>query len=145
MFDKDSKLIFESYRANLLNEEFNPEVVASKVVALDPQAGRDFLHNLKAKDENRFMEVMKNILSGQAVSDIINKFKNEAWPKIKAVVTGTSPEDGELKPVAKNEDEIDVKKSDINKDGELEGWEKARGAAIDKAMGGNGKMPERNN
>jgi len=39
-----------------------------------------------------------------------------------------------------NQDEIDVKKSDLNKDGKLSGYEKARGAAIDKAMGGSGKL-----
>lgn len=41
----------------------------------------------------------------------------------------------------KNEDEIDVKKSDLNKDGKLSKYEKTRGGAIDKAMGGSGKLP----
>ena len=137
MFDKDSKLIFESYRANLLNEEFNPEVIASKTASLDPQAGREFLHNLKAKDENRFMDAMKNILSGKAVSEIVDKFKNEAWPKIKALVVGNKPEE-----TPKDEDDIDVEKSDLDNDGKLNDYEKARGAAIDKAQGGSGKMPK---
>ena len=135
MFDKDSKLIFESYRANLLNEEFNPEVIASKTVSLDPQAGREFLHNLKAKDENRFMDAMKNILSGKAVSEIVDKFKNETWPKIKALVVGDKSEE-----TPKDEDDIDVEKSDLDNDGKLNDYEKARGAAIDKAQGGSGKM-----
>lgn len=138
MFDKDSKLIFENYKANLLNEEFNPDTIASKAVALDPQAGREFLHNLKAKDEGRFMDVMQKILSGQVASDIVNKFKSEVWPKIKALVSGGTA----ASPEAKDEEDIDVDKSDLDKDGKLSGYEKARGAAIDKAQGGSGKMPE---
>lgn len=134
MRDRDSKLIFESYRANLLNEEFNPDVVASKAAALDPEAGREFLHNLKAKDESRFMQVMNDILSGKTASDVVHKFKSEVWPKIKALVLGDKAE-------GKDEEDIDVAKSDLDKDGELSGYEKARGAAIDKAMGGSGKMP----
>lgn len=47
-----------------------------------------------------------------------------------------------LKRLLKQEDEIDVVKSDINKDNKLSGYEKARGGAIDKAMGGSGKMPK---
>lgn len=133
MFDKDSKLIFENYKIKLLNEEFNPEMIASKVVALDPHAGRDFLHNLKAKDQSRFMDAMNKILSGEAASEVINKFKTEVWPKIKALVTGSAPKD---------EEDIDVKKSDLDNDGKLNDYEKARGAAIDKAQGGSGKMPE---
>jgi len=133
MFDKDSKLIFENYKTKLLNEEFNPEMIASKVVGLDPQAGREFLHNLKAKDQSRFMDAMNKILSGEAVSEVVNKFKTEVWPKIKALVTGGAPKD---------EEDIDVQKSDLDKDGKLNDYEKARGAAIDKAQGGSGKMPE---
>lgn len=48
-----------------------------------------------------------------------------------------------LPPKVKSEDEIDVEKSDLDDDGELSEYEKARGAAIDKARGGNGKMPEK--
>lgn len=133
MFDKDSKLIFENYKTKLLNEEFNPEMIASKVVGLEPQAGREFLHNLKAKDQSRFMDAMNKILSGEAVSEVVNKFKTEVWPKIKALVTGSAPKD---------EEDIDVQKSDLDNDGKLNDYEKARGAAIDKAQGGSGKMPE---
>ena len=32
------------------------------------------------------MDAMKNILSGKAVSEIVDRFKNETWPKIKALV-----------------------------------------------------------
>jgi hypothetical protein len=39
-----------------------------------------------------------------------------------------------------DEDNIDVKKSDLNKDGKLSSYEKARGKAIDKATGGDGKL-----
>lgn len=46
-----------------------------------------------------------------------------------------------LKRLMKQEDEIDVKKSDLNKDGKLSEYEQARGAAIDSAMGGNGALP----
>jgi len=42
-----------------------------------------------------------------------------------------------------SQDEIDVKKSDLDKDGKLSKYEKARGKAIDKARGGNGKMPSK--
>lgn len=41
-----------------------------------------------------------------------------------------------------DEDAIDVKKSDLNKDGKLSGYEIARGSAIDKARGGDGKLPK---
>jgi hypothetical protein len=44
-----------------------------------------------------------------------------------------------------SQDEIDVKKSDLDKDGKLSKYEKARGKAIDKARGGNGKMPKKTN
>ena len=44
-----------------------------------------------------------------------------------------------------NQDEIDVKKSDLNKDGKLSKYEKTRGGAIDKAMGGSGKLPLKSN
>lgn len=43
---------------------------------------------------------------------------------------------------ATDEDAIDVKKSDLNKDGKLSGYEKARGKAIDKATGGDGKLAD---
>jgi len=137
MKDRDSKLIFESYRASLVNEEFNADVVASKAATLDPEAGREFLHNLKAKDESRFMQVMNDILSGKTASDVVNKFKNEVWPKIKALVLG-----GKSEAEGHDVDEIDVAKSDLDNDGKLNDYEKARGAAIDKAQGGSGKMPE---
>lgn len=39
-----------------------------------------------------------------------------------------------------DEDAIDAKKSDLNKDGKLSGYEIARGRAIDKARGGDGKL-----
>jgi len=39
-----------------------------------------------------------------------------------------------------DEDAIDVKKSDLNKDGKLSEYEIARGRAIDKARGGDGKL-----
>ncbi|NBW08821.1 MAG: hypothetical protein EBR82_12430 [Caulobacteraceae bacterium] len=41
-----------------------------------------------------------------------------------------------------DEDAIDVKKSDLNKDGKLSKYEVARGKAIDKARGGDGKLPQ---
>ena len=41
---------------------------------------------------------------------------------------------------ATDEDAIDVKKSDLNKDGKLSKYEMARGSAIDKATGGDGKL-----
>jgi hypothetical protein len=41
-----------------------------------------------------------------------------------------------------DEDAIDVKKSDLNKDGKLSKYETARGKAIDKARGGDGKLPK---
>ena len=41
-----------------------------------------------------------------------------------------------------DEDAIDVKKSDLNKDGKLSKYEAARGKAIDKARGGDGKLPK---
>lgn len=41
-----------------------------------------------------------------------------------------------------DEDSIDVKKSDLNKDGKLSKYEIARGGAIDKARGGDGKLPK---
>ena len=41
-----------------------------------------------------------------------------------------------------DEDSIDVKKSDLNKDGKLSKYEAARGKAIDKARGGDGKLPK---
>jgi len=41
-----------------------------------------------------------------------------------------------------SQDEINVKKSDLDKDGKLSKYEQARGRAIDKARGGNGKMPK---
>jgi len=41
-----------------------------------------------------------------------------------------------------DEDAIDVKKSDLNKDGKLSKYEVARGRAIDKARGGDGKLPQ---
>lgn len=41
-----------------------------------------------------------------------------------------------------DEDAIDVKKSDLNKDGKLSKYEAARGKAIDKARGGDGKFPK---
>lgn len=44
-----------------------------------------------------------------------------------------------LKRLTKQEDEIDVVKSDLNKDGKLSEYEGKRGAAIDKAMGGSGE------
>ena len=47
-----------------------------------------------------------------------------------------------LKRLTKQEDEINVDKSDLNNDGKLSGYEKNRGAAIDKAMGGNGELPK---
>jgi hypothetical protein len=40
-----------------------------------------------------------------------------------------------------DEDAIDVKKSDLNDDGKLNKYEIARGKAIDKAKGGDGKLP----
>jgi hypothetical protein len=40
-----------------------------------------------------------------------------------------------------DEDSIDVKKSDLNKDGKLSKYEMAKGRAIDKAQGGDGKLP----
>lgn len=40
-----------------------------------------------------------------------------------------------------DEEEIDVHKSDLDGDGELSKYELARGKAIDKAMGGNGRLP----
>jgi len=40
-----------------------------------------------------------------------------------------------------DEDEINVKKSDLNKDGKLSKYEVAKGSAIDKAQGGDGKLP----
>jgi hypothetical protein len=43
---------------------------------------------------------------------------------------------------ATDEDAIDVKKSDLNKDGKLSGYEIARGKAIDKATGGDGKLAD---
>lgn len=43
---------------------------------------------------------------------------------------------------ATDEDAIDVKKSDLNKDGKLSDYEKARGKAIDKATGGDGKLAD---
>lgn len=43
---------------------------------------------------------------------------------------------------ATDEDAIDVKKSDLNDDGKLSKYEVARGKAIDKATGGDGKLPE---
>jgi len=39
-----------------------------------------------------------------------------------------------------DEDAIDVKKSDLNDDGKLSKYEVARGRAIDKARGGDGKL-----
>ena len=42
---------------------------------------------------------------------------------------------------ATDEDAIDVKKSDLNKDGKLSKYEVAKGRAIDKATGGDGKLP----
>lgn len=45
-----------------------------------------------------------------------------------------------LKRLTKQEDEINVSKSDLNKDGKLSGYEHKRGAAIDKAMGGSGEL-----
>jgi|GEM_PF-2538202 len=42
-----------------------------------------------------------------------------------------------------DEDSIDVKKSDLNKDGKLSGYEIARGRAIDKAQGGDGKLAQK--
>jgi hypothetical protein len=171
MRDLDSRLIFECYKNKLLNEEFNPDVIASKAASLDPQAGREFLHNLKAKDENRFMDVMQKILSGQTASEIVNKFKSEIWPKIKALIGNKSEEEDSLPPlpsippdpifkseeedslpplpsippdpIFKSEEEINVNKSDLDKDGKLNDYEKARGAAIDRARGGNGKMPKK--
>lgn len=151
MRDLDSRLIFECYKNKLLNEEFNPDVIASKAASLDPQAGREFLHNLKTKDENRFMDVMQKILSGQTASEMVNKFKSEVWPKIKALIGSKSEEEdslpplpsepGDGRPYLKDQDEIDVDKSDLDGDGKLNGYEKKRGAAIDKARGGSGKMP----
>lgn len=47
-----------------------------------------------------------------------------------------------LKRLTAQEDEINVNKSDLNNDGKLSGYEKNRGAAIDKAMGGDGKLPK---
>lgn len=47
-----------------------------------------------------------------------------------------------LKRLTKQEDEINVHKSDLNKDGKLSGYEQKRGAAIDKAMGGSGELPK---
>lgn len=46
-----------------------------------------------------------------------------------------------LKRLMKQEDEIDVKKSDLDKNGKLSEYEQARGAAIDSAMGGSGSLP----
>jgi hypothetical protein len=43
---------------------------------------------------------------------------------------------------ATDEDAIDVKKSDLNKDGKLSDYEIARGKAIDKATGGDGKLAD---
>jgi len=48
----------------------------------------------------------------------------------------------ELKKMLNQEDEIDTTKSDLNKDGKLSEYEKARGSAIDKAMGGSGELPK---
>jgi len=44
------------------------------------------------------------------------------------------------KPAVGTEDEINKVKADLNKDGKLSDYEKTRGAAIDKAMGGSGEL-----
>jgi len=41
-----------------------------------------------------------------------------------------------------NEEEINLKKADLNKDNKLNDYELARAKAIDKAMGGSGEKPE---
>lgn len=139
--DKNSKtlnnLYFEIQNKNTTNTTVvNEKVEEGQFEKLGDSREQLILKACMSATENAPKDSDINSL----VFDVSDDIKNKTGK-------GLTDEEGdmainELKRMLNQEDEINVKKSDLNKDGKLSGYEKARGAAIDKAMGGSGELPK---
>ena len=140
--DRNAKTLNNMY-VEILNKSTGKNTIISESVKEQGPPNPD----TEAREQiilNATVNAAENPGPDPDINDLVFKIRDEVKAK-----TGKAPSPEEdqriidgLKKVMNQEDEIDIKKSDLNSDGKLSGYEQARGSAIDRAMGGSGEMPK---